>query len=237
MGRAEPYVPVALLDDDPNKRNLTIRGVRVIGDRRNLRAVAEEYKAQALVIAVPTGDGALVRELSDLARDVGLEVRVVPSVRELLGGEVHVDDLRKPTEADLLGRHKVETDLHAVAEYITGKRVVVTGAGGSIGSELCRQLSAFDPAALVMVDRDESGLHSVQLSLDGRAMLDSDSLVLIDIRDRARVTRLFAEIKPDVVFHAAALKHLPLLQAHPSEALKSNVWGTLSVLDAAATPE
>jgi len=230
-----PYVPVALLDDDPIKRNLTIRGIRVIGDRSALRAVAEEYKAQALVIAVPTGDGALVRELSDLAREVDLDVRVVPSVRELLGGEVRVDDLRQPTEADLLGRHKVETDLHAVAEYITGKRVVVTGAGGSIGSELCRQLSAFNPEKLVMVDRDESGLHSVQLSLDGRAMLDSDSLVLIDIRDRARVTRLFAEIKPDVVFHAAALKHLPLLQAHPSEALKSNVWGTLSVLDAAAS--
>ncbi len=228
------YVPVALLDDDPNKRNLTVRGVKVIGDRNALRAVAEEYTAQALVIAVPTGDGALVRELSDLAREVGLEVRVVPSVRELLGGEVHVGDLRKPTEADLLGRHKVETDLHAVSEYIKGKRVVVTGAGGSIGSELCRQLSAFEPAALVMVDRDESGLHGVQLSLEGRAMLDSDSLILIDIRDRARVTKLFAEIKPDVVFHAAALKHLPLLQAHPSEALKSNVWGTLSVLDAAA---
>jgi FlaA1/EpsC-like NDP-sugar epimerase len=228
------YVPVALLDDDPHKRHLTIRGVRVIGDRTKLRSVAQEYKAQALIIAVPTGDGALVRELSDLAREVGLDVRVVPSVRELLGGEVKVDDLRQPTEADLLGRHKVETDLHAVSEYITGKRVVVTGAGGSIGSELCRQLSAFDPALLVMVDRDESGLHSVQLSLDGRAMLDSDSLVLIDIRDRARVTRLFAEIKPDVVFHAAALKHLPLLQAHPCEALKSNIWGTLSVLDAAA---
>ncbi|MGZ6993992.1 MAG: polysaccharide biosynthesis protein, partial [Acidimicrobiia bacterium] len=180
-----PYVPVALLDDDPNKRNQSIRGVRVIGDRAKLRSVAEEYKARALVIAVPTGDGALVRELSDLARDVGLEVRVVPSVRELLGGDVHVDDLRRPTESDLLGRHKVDTDLRAVSEYITGKRVVVTGAGGSIGSELCRQLSAFDPELLVMVDRDESGLHSVQFSLDGRAMLDSDSLVLIDIRDRA----------------------------------------------------
>jgi FlaA1/EpsC-like NDP-sugar epimerase len=233
-GEDSPYVPVALLDDDPNKRNLTIRGIRVFGDRTKLRSVAEECRARALVIAVPTGDGALVRELSDLARLVGLEVRVVPSVRELLGGEVSVDDLRKPTEADLLGRHTVETDLHAVSEYITGKRVIVTGAGGSIGSELCRQLSTFAPESLVMVDRDESGLHSVQLSLDGRAMLDSDSLILIDIRDRARVARLFAEIKPDVVFHAAALKHLPLLQSHPSEALKSNVWGTLSVLDAAS---
>ena len=134
-----------------------------------------------------------------------------------------------------LGRQAVSLDMAAISDSIAGRCVVVTGAGGSIGSELCRQLSAFDPALLVMVDRDESGLHSVQLSLDGRAMLDSDSLVLIDIRDHAHVTRLFADIKPDVVFHAAALKHLPLLQAHPSEALKSNVWGTLSVLDAAAS--
>jgi FlaA1/EpsC-like NDP-sugar epimerase len=110
----------------------------------------------------------------------------------------------------------------------------VTGAGGSIGSELCRQLSAFGPEKLIMVDRDESGLHSVQLSLEGRALLDSDSLALLDIRDRDRVGRLFQEVKPDVVFHAAALKHLPLLEAHPAEAMKSNVWGTLAVLDAAA---
>jgi FlaA1/EpsC-like NDP-sugar epimerase len=229
-----PYVPVALLDDDPRKRNLTIRGVRVMGDRTNIAPLAERLGAKALIMAVPTGDGALVRELSREARRAGLEVKVVPSVGELLGGEVRVGDLREPTEADLLGRHKVETDLQSVSDYIRGRTVVVTGAGGSIGSELCRQLSAFAPGRLVMIDRDESGLHGVQLSLEGRALLDSDSLVLLDIRDRARVARAFAEIQPDVVFHAAALKHLPLLQAHPSEALKSNVWGTLSVLDAAA---
>ncbi len=229
-----PFVPVALLDDDPRKRNLTIRGVRVLGDRSHISEIAARFGAKTLVMAVPTGDGALVRELSRDAQSAGLTVRVVPSVRELLGGEVHVGDLREPTEADLLGRHKVETDLQSVSDYIRGKTVLVTGAGGSIGSELCRQLSAFSPGRLVMVDRDESGLHGVQLSLEGRALLDSDSLILLDIRDRTRVARLFAEIKPDVVFHAAALKHLPLLQAHPSEALKSNVWGTLSVLDAAA---
>ena len=229
-----PFVPVAVLDDDPRKRNLTIRGVRVLGDRSDIAEVAAQFGAKALVMAVPTGDGALVRELTKDARAAGLTVRVVPSVRELFGGEVHVGDLREPTEADLLGRHKVETDLQSVSDYIRGQTVLVTGAGGSIGSELCRQLSAFSPGRLVMVDRDESGLHGVQLSLEGRALLDSDSLILLDIRDRTRVARLFAEIKPDVVFHAAALKHLPLLQSHPSEALKSNVWGTLSVLDAAA---
>jgi FlaA1/EpsC-like NDP-sugar epimerase len=229
-----PYVPVALIDDDPSKRNLTIRGIRVLGDRHDITKLAERFGAKALIMAVPTGDGALVRELSREARRAGLDVKVVPSVRELLGGEVRVGDLREPTEADLLGRHKVETDLQSVSDYIRGRTVVVTGAGGSIGSELCRQLSAFAPGRLVMIDRDESGLHGVQLALEGRALLDSDALVLADIRDRNRVATLFAQIRPDVVFHAAALKHLPLLQSHPSEALKSNVWGTLSVLDAAA---
>jgi FlaA1/EpsC-like NDP-sugar epimerase len=231
---ASPFVPVALLDDDPSKRNLTIRSVRVAGDRSDLEAVAQRFEASALVIAVPSADGAFVRELSAAARAAHLDVRVVPSVTELLGSDVSVTDLREPTEADLLGRHKVETDLLSVSEYVRGKTVVVTGAGGSIGSELCRQLSRFEPGRLVMIDRDESGLHAVQLSLEGRALLDSDSLVLLDIRDRTRVARLFAEIKPDVVFHAAALKHLPLLEAHPSEAVKTNIWGTLAVLDAAA---
>jgi FlaA1/EpsC-like NDP-sugar epimerase len=231
---ASHFIPVALLDDDPSKRNLTIRGVRVAGDRDDVENVARRFDAHALIIAVPTADGAFVRELTARARAAELDVRVVPSVTELLGGDVSVTDLRAPTEADLLGRHKVETDLLSVSEYVRGKTVVVTGAGGSIGSELCRQLSRFEPGRLVMVDRDESGLHGVQLSLEGRALLDSDGLVLLDIRDRARVARLFAEIRPDVVFHAAALKHLPLLESHPAEALKTNVWGTLAVLDAAA---
>ncbi|HZJ25733.1 MAG TPA: nucleoside-diphosphate sugar epimerase/dehydratase [Acidimicrobiia bacterium] len=229
-----PYVPVALLDDDPAKRNLTVRGVRVVGDRSSIASVATRTGASAFVIAIPTGDGALVREISETARESGLDVRVVPSLQELLGGHLKVGDLRAPTEVDLLGRHTIETDLHSVSEYLQGKRVVVTGAGGSIGSELCRQILAFDPAELVMIDRDESGLHGVQLSIEGRALLDSHNLLLVDIRDRARVAAIFQEIQPDVVFHAAALKHLPLLENHPAEALKTNIWGTVSVLEAAA---
>jgi len=229
-----PYLPVAVLDDDPAKRNLSVRGVRVLGDRTSIAAVARRTGATAIVIAVPTGDGALIRELSESGRAAGLEVRVVPSVGELLDGNVHVSDLRAPTEVDLLGRHTVHTDLVSVAGYLRGKRVVVTGAGGSIGSELCRQILAFEPARLVMIDRDESNLHAVQLSIEGRALLDSSDLLLVDIRDRERLVSTMREIAPDVVFHAAALKHLPLLQAHPGEAVKTNVWGTISVLEAAA---
>lgn len=228
------YHPVAVLDDDPMKRNLSVRGIRVVGDRASIAAVAKRTSASALVIAVPTGDGALIRELSESARLAGLNVRVAPSVDELLNGNVHVRDLRAPTESDLLGRHAIETDLIAVSEYIQGRRVVVTGAGGSIGSELCRQIAALEPERLVMIDRDESNLHAVQLSIEGRALLDSADLLLADIRDRHRIIQAMERIQPDVVFHAAALKHLPLLQSHPAEALKTNIWGTVSVLQAAA---
>jgi FlaA1/EpsC-like NDP-sugar epimerase len=231
---ASPYLPVAFLDDDPDKRGLTIMGVRVVGGRDAMQAAAEKLDAEAMLVAVPSADAQLVRDLIDLAVPLGLEVRVLPSVHELLGAQVEVADIRQPNERDFLGRHQVETDLQEIAGYLEGQVVLVTGAGGSIGSELCRQIAAFRPAELIMLDRDESALHGVQLSLEGRALLDSPNLVLLDIRDRQRVRRLFMERRPDVVFHAAALKHLPLLESHPAEALKTNIWGTLAVLDAAA---
>jgi FlaA1/EpsC-like NDP-sugar epimerase len=228
-----PYLPVALLDDDPAKRNLRIRGVRVLGTRQRLAESATATMADALLIAIPTAGPELVSELTDQALAAGITVKVLPPVRELWG-DVGVADIRAVTVADLLGRHEVAIDLPSIAGYLTGRRVLVTGAGGSIGSELCRQLHNLAPAELIMVDRDESALHAVQLSIEGRALLDSPNLVLLDIRDRPRLARLFAERRPEVVFHAAALKHQPLLERHPGEAVKTNVWGTLSVLEVAA---
>ena len=133
----------------------------------------------------------------------------------------------------LLGREPLQTDLAAVARNLEGRRVLVTGAGGSIGSALSRQLDRLPLGALLLVDRDESALHALQLSLEGRGLLDGDRYGLIDIRDRIGLERMFHSFRPDVVFHAAALKHLPLLERFPAEALKTNVWGTLNVLDAA----
>jgi FlaA1/EpsC-like NDP-sugar epimerase len=229
-----PYLPVALLDDDPAKRNLRIRGVRVLGTRHRLADAATETRADSLLIAIPTAGAELVSELTDQALAAGITVKVLPPVRELFGGDVGVADIRAVTAADLLGRHEVAIDLPSIAGYLTGRRVLVTGAGGSIGSELCRQVHNLAPAELIMVDRDESALHGVQLSIEGRALLDSPDLVLLDIRDRPRLSRLFVERRPEVVFHAAALKHQPLLERHPGEAIKTNVWGTLAVLEVAA---
>jgi len=154
-------------------------------------------------------------------------------VGELLDGQVRVSDVRDPGLGDLLGRRQTEIDPAPIAEFLRGKRVLVTGAGGSIGSELCRQIHRFEPAELVMLDRDESALHAVQLSLHGRALLDGNGLVLADLRDPAAVRAAFAAARPQIVFHAAALKHLPLLQRHPGEAVKTNVWGTQTVLEQA----
>jgi FlaA1/EpsC-like NDP-sugar epimerase len=227
------YVAVAMLDDDPGMRGASTRGIKVAGDRNDMQRVAAEYHASAVVIAMPSASSSVVLELSELATKAGLSVRVLPSVRELLDGRVRVVDIREPTERDLMGRHSIDTDLEQAASYLHNKRVLVTGAGGSIGSELCRQIVQFNPSELIMLDRDESALHSVQLSIEGRALLDTPDLVLLDIRDRERVKQVFCDRRPEVVFHAAALKHLPLLETHPVEGFKTNVWGTLAVLEAA----
>ena len=154
--------------------------------------------------------------------------------QELVDGIVSLADIREVTDADLLGRRAIETDVDSIASYLRGRRVLVTGAGGSIGSELCRQINAFSPSKLVMLDRDESALHAVQLSIDGHGLLDSRNLVVADIRDASRIDEVFSEHDPHVVFHAAALKHLPLLELYPVEGWKTNVEGTNHVLRAAA---
>lgn len=227
------YLPVALLDDNPANANLRIMGVPVLGTRESLAQVAEATDSTVLIIAIPSADASLVRDLTQRAEQLSLEVRVLPPVQALLDGTAGVADVRPVTEDDLLGRHAIDTDVDAIAGYLTNRRVLITGAGGSIGSELCRQVSRFAPAELVMLDRDESALHAVQLSIEGRALLDSRNLVVADLRDTLRVREVFEEHRPHVVFHAAALKHLPLLEMHPMEAVKTNVFGTLFTLEAA----
>ena len=234
---ASPFMPVGLLDDDPTKRNLNIMGVPVLGPRAAIPRAAQRTGAKTLIIAVPEADGDTVRQLSDLALDADLDLKILPPLEELLDGVVGLGDVRSVTEADLLGRHEIDTDIDAIAGYLTGKRVLVTGAGGSIGSELCRQISRFAPAQLVMLDRDESALHGVQLAIEGRAMLDSRNLIVADIRDELRLRDVFDDHRPEVVFHAAALKHLPLLEMHPREAFKTNVVGTQLLLDVARDSE
>ncbi len=226
-------IPVALLDDDPTKARRSFMGVAVAGTLDDLERVAERHQADLVVIAIPSASSSLMGRVVAAANQAAIEVRTLPSTSELVSAPLSVGDIRPITEQDLLGRAEVEVDVDLIADYVTGKRVMVTGAGGSIGSELCRQLSRFDPERLIMLDRDESGLHATQLAVEGHALLDDPSLVVADIRDRDRLFEVCHETKPHVVFHAAALKHLTLLELHPSEAVKTNVFGTQNVIDAA----
>ncbi len=232
MQRSGPYRAVAVLDDKTDLRNLLVKGVPVRGDRTDLARVAEQTGATTVVIAIPSAPSTLIREVVAIADHTGLSTLVLPPVTELWGN-VGVADIRELTEADLLGRRELSLDIDAVAHYVTGRRVLVTGAGGSIGSELCRHLHRFAPESLVMLDRDESALQSLQLSIEGRSLLDSRELVVACIRDRDRLAEVFDEHRPEVVFHAAALKHLSLLEMHPEEGWKTNVVGTANVLDMA----
>jgi len=228
------YFPVALLDDDKRKRRLRIDGVAVRGTRLDIDDVAQAYGATTLVVALPQADSVLIRELTDRATAAGLDTLILPPLHAIIGGRPTSRDLRDVNVEDLLGRRPVKLDTSAIAEEIAGRRVLVTGAGGSIGSELCRQIARFGPAKLYMLDRDESGLLATQMSLTGQGLLQGDEVILADIRDPEAVRSVFATARPDLVFHAAALKHLPLLETFPLEAWKTNVLGTLNVLTAAS---
>jgi FlaA1/EpsC-like NDP-sugar epimerase len=231
------YFPVGMLDDDPDKYHLRVYGVPMLGGRADIRRAMAKTGARTIIFSVARADADLIRDIQNLAREAGAALKIVPSIRELLSGRARVADIRDVEVSDLLGRRQVETDLGPIAEYLAGKRVLVTGAGGSIGSELCRQLHRFKPAELMMLDRDESALHAVQLSIRGQAIMDDPELILADLRDVDAMREVFRTREPQVVFHAAALKHLPLLENHPAEAVKTNIWGTLTVLDLAERVE
>lgn len=227
------YDPVALLDDDRSKRRLRLHGVPVKGTSKDIARVARTYSATTLVVAIPSVDASDLLQWERDARAAGMQIQVIPSTQDIVGGAVKLGDISDVTEEDLLGRRPIATDEGGIGQMIFGRRVLITGAGGSIGSELARQVHRYQPAYLGLLDRDESALHSVQMSIHGKAMLDSDDIILADIRDTDRLRAVMTHVRPDVVFHAAALKHMPLLERAPDEAYKTNILGTRNVLQAA----
>ncbi len=227
------YLPVGLLDDDHGKRNVRLHGVDVLGTSEQLASVVAKTRATTLIVAVARADAALLRKLSDTTDALGVRLLVLPTFETVVGGSSGLSDLREVSIEDLIGRHPVDTQIDTIAGYLVGKRVLVTGAGGSIGSELCKQIARFGPKELIMLDRDETGLQASQILLHGHGLLDTRDVVLADIRDKDAIRHIFEHRKPEVVFHAAALKHLPMLEQYPQEAWKTNVLGTLNVVDAA----
>ena len=226
-------VPVAFLDDDPTKRRLRLLGLPIDGGREAIATSARKRGAGVLLIAMPSADHHSVLAIAETSQDAGLRVRVLPRLEKFLTEPVAIKDMRDLTLADFLSRDEVRLDLERIAHYLQGKVVLVTGAGGSIGSQLCETVREFQPERLLMLDHAENSLHRLQMRLEGRALLTSPDLLLCDIRDLDALRAVFAQHKPDVVFHAAAHKHVTFLERHPAEGLKTNVFGTENVLRAA----
>jgi len=226
------FFPVGLVDDDPTKSNRWISGVKMQGSFADLSSIASKTRAQALIVAIPHATSEKLRAIRAVATPLGLEILVLPSFSEILSSPGRAVVLRDLGIEDLVGRRAITVDSPQVRSLLAGKTVLITGAGGSIGTELCRQVAAFGPQQLIFLDRDETGLQQAQLVTHRTGLLDTSDVVLADIRDADVIHRIFEQHKPEVVFHAAALKHLPVLENFPSEAWKTNVEGTLNVLNA-----
>jgi FlaA1/EpsC-like NDP-sugar epimerase len=223
--------PIGFLDDDTTKRG--IPDLPVLGSLAALTEVAIARRVDVVVLAIPRLDPATFQEVAASAAAAGASVRYLPSFVAALERTVVGSDMRWLDVGRLIGRDEVHVVSPEARTIIHDRVVLVTGAGGSIGSELCRQVFGFGPRRLVMLDHDESNLHRLQLELWGEGLLDDDDVIVADIRDRERIDQIFTQVRPDVVFHAAAHKHLPLLERHPCEAVKSNIRGTENVLWAA----
>lgn len=220
--------PVAVVDDNPRIRGRSVGGVRIAGTVGDLTKVIHEHGAHQVLLAIPSAGPEVARRVATAAAAAGVPVKTLPTIADLMHGDVSVRDARDLRIEDLLGRRQVEVDSGVVRDFLRGRRVLITGGGGSIGSEIARQVADFEPGSLVLVDRDETHLHDAAARLPGFV-----KQVLADVGDREVVDRVFDQTRPDVVFHAAAHKHVPILEQHACEAVCTNVLGTVYVADAA----
>jgi FlaA1/EpsC-like NDP-sugar epimerase len=231
-------VPVGFIDDDHHKHNMRIHGLPVLGERHDISQLVRSHGIEQVIIAMPTAPGKEIRRIVQICEQAGVAPRILPSLSELLEDKVTVSQLRNVEIDDLLRREPVQIDTGAVRELIRGKRVLVTGGGGSIGSELCRQILTCDPAELALLGHGENSIFQISNELRSQAHRQQTRPIAItshiaDLRLLHRVEAIFGDVRPDIVFHAAAHKHVPLMEMNPSEAIDNNVIGTQNLLDAA----
>ena len=235
MRKGGIYQPVGFIDDDRSKVGRSIDGVKVLGTRADIPTIVSATKPAEALVAIPSAPPALVREFVQLLEGFKIPITTVPSLSELVNGKIGkigVKEIRPLAIEDLLPRSPVALNREKVRELISGKRVLVTGAGGSIGSELCRQIASFNPAELILLERYENSLYTIVNDLTDRRIAPSVHAVIGDVTDAARVNEVFERHRPHIVFHAAAHKHVPLMEANPSEAVKNNIVGTRTVAEA-----
>lgn len=230
------YRPIGYVDDDRRLRGVRIHGVQVLGDRWDIPEIVSRRRVDLVALAIPSAGGAAIREIVGIVQETGVEVRTVPGLPELVRGEAGAAELRPVTVEDLLGREQVSIDAEMCAATLRGKSVLITGAAGFIASELARQVFAFEPDALHLLDVNETGVYDLQRDLESEENggPTRTRIWLCDVADRAQVEDVFTRARPDVVFHAAAYKHIPVMEEHPDAALRVNVLGTLNVCAAAA---
>ncbi|NLM70131.1 MAG: polysaccharide biosynthesis protein [Firmicutes bacterium] len=223
---------IGFIDDDPNKLNMKLLDHDILGTRSDIPQVVSEYRIEEIVIAMPSVSGKTIREIVQICQTTDAAVKILPGVFDIIEGNVTVSQIREVQVEDLLGREPVKVDLESMSDYIRNQVVLVTGAGGSIGSELCRQLVKFDPKVLLLLDISENGIYDVMLDLQEQTNVPLIPLIK-DVRDWHGIHRVFHDYKPDVIYHAAAHKHVPLMEYNPEEAIKNNCMGTYNVAQAA----
>jgi FlaA1/EpsC-like NDP-sugar epimerase len=234
--RANPQLglePIGFLDDDANKHGVRIFGVPVLGSRDDIPDLVEKYGAAEVIIAMPTAPGSAIREILAICSEAKIQARTIPGLYDILSGQVSVSQLRNVDIEDLLRRDPVQTDVTAVSEMLHGCRVMVTGAGGSIGSELCRQIARCKPEALILVGHGENSIFSITNELRWHWPQLAVEQVIADVRDLDRLRQVFEAFQPDTVFHAAAHKHVPLMETNVADAVTNNVKGTVNLLQLA----
>ncbi len=221
------YRPIGLVDDQESKKNMRLHGVRVLGTTLDLPRLLTDNRPDEVIIAIPSGAGEVRQRIVNACREASVPVKTVPGVHELIAGDISLSgQIREVQVEDVLGREAVDLDMPSIASYVTGATVLVTGAGGSIGSELCRQVAALGAGQIILVDNSENALVAIERELQRERNYTATVPALADVKDPGKVRRLFERHQPSVVFHAAAYKHVPLMEANPLESVRNNVFGT-----------
>lgn len=226
---------VGFVDDDPNKRNTYLSGKKVLGSLKDIPELIEKYDIQIVTIAIPSLSRKKLRRVFELVESAHVKINTMPSMEELASGKISVSKLKTIDVVDLLGRDEVELDIESIKDQITNKVILVTGAGGSIGSEICRQITQFDPAKLLLLGHGENSIYLIDRELRTHHQKCPTEIVPIiaDIQDRKKINEIMEQYHPDIVYHAAAHKHVPLMEYNPKEAVKNNIFGTKNVAEAA----
>jgi len=228
------YLPVGFVDDSQAKSGVLIHGLKVLGKINDIPKIVKEGNVESLIIALPSAGSRAIKQAVENGRKAGLKkIKVVPSINELISGQVSLGQLREVEMEDLLGREPISLDQKSIENFIQNKTVLITGAAGSIGSELSRQIAKIKPSFLILLDQDETGIFNISEELEDNFPKLNKMPVIVDIKDEEKVGRIFKEFHPDIVFHAAAYKHVPLMEKNPDTAVKNNAFGTKIVAEAA----